>query len=153
MLRQLYDLYTTCLDVQEQIIPSLEEKALACTKALCHLYYNRILRGCPVYGFLGEGRRDYDVFQQILERTKVDENVLVATTKLFVAQSCSLPKFRTAQRSTCGLLQNLISQYLSEVWIMFSKDWPGSGEVQSRERAFVAVKELRDVASEFCPVT
>lgn len=65
MLRQLYDVYTTYLDVQERIIPSLEEKAVACTKALFHLYYNRILRGCPAYGFLGEGRKDYDVFQQM----------------------------------------------------------------------------------------
>jgi hypothetical protein len=99
-LHQLYDVYKSCLDIQGRIVPLLEEKALACTMALCHLYCGRILQGRPAYGFLGLGYKDYDhcVFAMMLERTKVNDNVLVATTKLFVAkyrsrQWSSPPKF------------------------------------------------------------
>ncbi|KAG2368449.1 hypothetical protein BDR07DRAFT_71445 [Suillus spraguei] len=85
-LHQLYDVYTTCLDIQKQIIPSLEEKASACTKALCHLYCHRIFQGRPAYRLSDKGSIDYYVFKQMLGRTKVDDNVLVATTMLFVAK-------------------------------------------------------------------
>jgi hypothetical protein len=81
-LRQLYDVYTTCLDVHGRIIPSLEEKASTCTMALCHLYCHRILQAGP-YGFLGVGSGDDFVFDRMLDRTKVNPNVLLATTKLY----------------------------------------------------------------------
>jgi hypothetical protein len=90
-LHQLYAVYMSCLDVQERIVPSLEEKASACATALCHLYYGHILQGHPAYGFLGQGNIDYFVFKRMLGRTKVNENVLVATIKLFVAKYRPLP--------------------------------------------------------------
>jgi hypothetical protein len=97
-LRQLYVVYTTCLDVQERIIPSLEEKASTCTMALCHLLCGHIIMGHPTYGLFGQGRTLYDVFGQMLERTKANDNMLVATTKLFVTKygspfRWSSPKF------------------------------------------------------------
>ncbi|KAG1865048.1 hypothetical protein DFJ58DRAFT_772162 [Suillus subalutaceus] len=67
--------------------------------ALCHLYCNRILQGHPPYGFIGQGSTDYFVFRRMLERAKVKDNVVIATTKLFVAKykppfvSWSSPKF------------------------------------------------------------
>jgi hypothetical protein len=97
-LHQLYDVYTSCLDIQRRIAPSLEEKASACTMALCHLYCNRILQGHPTYEFLSEGSTDYGVFHEMFKRTEVNE--LVATIKLVIAKngsplSWSSPKFRT----------------------------------------------------------
>jgi hypothetical protein len=66
ILPQLYDIFTSCLDSQQQIIPSLEEKASACTMALIHLYYGRVLQAYPDCGeFLGRGRRDYDMLFDI----------------------------------------------------------------------------------------
>jgi hypothetical protein len=96
MLHQLYDVYMSCLDVHERILPSLEEKASACATAVCHLYCGRILQ-LPVHGFSGQGspylvrsfgqdRADHYEFEQMLERTKAIDNVLVATTKLFHAK-------------------------------------------------------------------
>ncbi|KAG2064731.1 hypothetical protein BDR04DRAFT_231988 [Suillus decipiens] len=85
-LHQLYDVYTTCLDVHKQIIPSLEENASACTKALCHLYCHHMFQGRPAYRLCDNGSIDYYVFKQMLGRTKVDDNVLVATIMLFVAK-------------------------------------------------------------------
>jgi hypothetical protein len=82
MLCQLYDVYTTCLDVHGRIIPSLEEKASTCTMALCHLYCHHILQAGP-YGFLGVGSGDNFVFDRMLDRTKVNPNVLLVTTKLY----------------------------------------------------------------------
>ncbi|KAG2064734.1 hypothetical protein BDR04DRAFT_232354 [Suillus decipiens] len=83
-LHQLYDAYTTCLDVRGQIIPSLENKASACTMALCHLYCHRILQGRPACGFRGEGHADVYVFQEMSHRTKVNYDVFAATNNLFV---------------------------------------------------------------------
>jgi hypothetical protein len=88
-LRQLYDDYNACLDIQKQIVPSLEEKASTCTKALCHLCCGRILQGRLAFAFLGEGSTDYGVFREMLERTEVKDNVLVATTKLVTAKNAS----------------------------------------------------------------
>ncbi|KAG2151287.1 uncharacterized protein EDB93DRAFT_1140499 [Suillus bovinus] len=63
MLPQLYDIFTSCVDIQNHIVPSLEEKALACTMALSHLYYGRVLQAYPGRGeFLGRERRDYGTF-------------------------------------------------------------------------------------------
>jgi hypothetical protein len=82
-LHQLYDVYMSCLDIQWRIIPSLEEKASACTTALCHLYCGRILQGHPAYGLNGRGTSaDYYEFKSMLERTKSNVNVLLATFRL-----------------------------------------------------------------------
>jgi hypothetical protein len=97
MLHQLYDVYMSCLDVQDRIVPSLEEKASACTTAVCHLYCGRILQGLPVYGFVGQGSPDLVknfgqenaeclVFEWMLERLTANDNVLVATIRLFCAK-------------------------------------------------------------------
>jgi hypothetical protein len=86
ILPQLYDIYTSCLDSQQQIIPSLEEKASACTIALSHLYHGRVLQAYPDRGeFLGRGRTDYDEFLDILSlslrmRTLAAVNHVVSTT-------------------------------------------------------------------------
>ncbi|KAG2044089.1 hypothetical protein BDR03DRAFT_940732 [Suillus americanus] len=82
-VRQLFDVYTACLDVHKQIIPSLEEKASACTMALCHLYYGRVLQA---YRFIGERSIDNSVFPPMLQSTKVSSNVLVATAKLVIGK-------------------------------------------------------------------
>jgi hypothetical protein len=86
VLHQLYGVYRSCLDVQRRIVPSLEEKASACTTALCHLYCGRILQGFPDRFFYIEGSTDYFVFKRMLGRIKVNDNVLLATTKLFYAK-------------------------------------------------------------------
>ncbi|KAG2037015.1 hypothetical protein BDR03DRAFT_400615 [Suillus americanus] len=104
-LGQLYDIYNTCLDVHLLIIPSLEEKASACTMVLCHLYCGRILQRHPDYRFLGQGISDCDVFHQMSGRTRVKDNMLVATTKL---SRCSHPGGLTSHRSL-GLVQTLSS--------------------------------------------
>ncbi|KIK34587.1 hypothetical protein CY34DRAFT_635391 [Suillus luteus UH-Slu-Lm8-n1] len=88
-LRQLYDDYNACLDIQRRIVPLLEKKASTCTKALCHLCCGRIIQGRLAFAFLGEGSTDYGVFREMLERTEVDDNVLVATTKLVTAKNAS----------------------------------------------------------------
>ncbi|KAG2340999.1 hypothetical protein BDR05DRAFT_486992 [Suillus weaverae] len=63
MLPQLYDILTSCVGFDEQIIPSLEEKASACIMALCHLYCGCVLQAYLSRGeFICRGRRDYDVF-------------------------------------------------------------------------------------------
>ncbi|KAG2753812.1 hypothetical protein P692DRAFT_20234192 [Suillus brevipes Sb2] len=82
MLHQLYDVYMSCLDVQDRIVPSLEEKASACTMALCHLYYGRIFRGFPADESISQGAFNYYDFERMSRRTKVTNNVLVATTRL-----------------------------------------------------------------------
>ncbi|KAG2737595.1 hypothetical protein P692DRAFT_20883401 [Suillus brevipes Sb2] len=113
MLQQLYDVYMSCLDVQRRIVPSLEEKASACTMALCHLYCGRILQGLPAYGFNGYGSFDYYVFRGMLGRTKVTNDVLVATTKLFGAKyrswSPSLPNFGACPDSVLEWLSHTLS--------------------------------------------
>jgi hypothetical protein len=74
--------------------------------ALCHLYCGRILQGLPAYGFVsqetldlavfGKGSVDLNNLERMLARIKVNENVFVATMKLFVASyelRWSPPKF------------------------------------------------------------
>jgi hypothetical protein len=141
-LHQLYDVYMSCLDVQRRIVPSLEEKASACTMALCHLYGGRILQGLPGYGFiaqrnqdlvtfisqknpflvhiygpdlaqfLGQEIADRYAFEQMLERTKANDNVLVATTKLFDAKykswRLSPPNFRACPDSDLNWLSHTL---------------------------------------------
>ncbi|KAG2151282.1 uncharacterized protein EDB93DRAFT_1140474, partial [Suillus bovinus] len=84
MLRQLYDIFTSCVDIQEHIVPSLEEKASACAMALSHLYYGRVLQAYPGRGeFLGRERRDYGTFLDmyiILERIRPADLTMLDTT-------------------------------------------------------------------------
>jgi hypothetical protein len=83
ILPQLYDIFTSCLDSQQQIIPSLEEKVSACTMALSHLYCGRVLQAYPDCGeFLGRGRSDYDTFLQVLSLrgTRIADHTMVDTT-------------------------------------------------------------------------
>ncbi|KAG2092494.1 uncharacterized protein F5147DRAFT_433432 [Suillus discolor] len=62
-LHQLYDVLISCVGFYGQIIPSLEEKASACTMALSHLYCGHVLQAYPARGeFLGRRTRDYDTF-------------------------------------------------------------------------------------------
>ncbi|KAG2036034.1 hypothetical protein BDR03DRAFT_477638 [Suillus americanus] len=94
MLPQLYDIFTSCVDIQSQIVPSLEEKASACTMTLSHLYCGRVLQAYPSCGeFLGRGRRDYDMFLRVWlslggMRT-ADEVVLVTTMDLCLLEGRS----------------------------------------------------------------
>ncbi|KAG1772072.1 hypothetical protein EDD22DRAFT_947616 [Suillus occidentalis] len=111
-LHQLYDVYTSCLDIQGRIVPSLEEKALACTMALCHLYCNIILQGNPTYGSLSEGRTDYDVFYEMFKRTKVNDKVLVAIIKLVIAENGSPSWWASPRFGTCP---DSVLEWLSHV--------------------------------------
>ncbi|KAG2034607.1 hypothetical protein BDR03DRAFT_589514 [Suillus americanus] len=113
MLRQLYDVYASCLDVQRQIVPSLEEKASACTMALCHLYCNRLLQGRPAYGFLDEGSTDYNVFCQMLGKTNVNDNVLAATTRLLDVEYRSHPDWQSSPKF--GACPDYVLEWLSHV--------------------------------------
>ncbi|KAG2137417.1 uncharacterized protein EDB93DRAFT_1167433 [Suillus bovinus] len=84
MLPQLYDIFTSCVDIQEHIVPSLEEKAWACAMALSHLYYGRVLQVYPGRGeFLGRERRDYGTFLDmwlILDRIRPADLTMLDTT-------------------------------------------------------------------------
>ncbi|KAG1785844.1 uncharacterized protein HD556DRAFT_1419121 [Suillus plorans] len=69
MLHQLFDIFMSCVDIQQRIVPSLEEKASACTTALTHLYYGRVLQAYPDRGeFIIRGTGDFDVFYEIYVR-------------------------------------------------------------------------------------
>jgi hypothetical protein len=92
ILPQLYDIFTSCLDSQQQIIPSLEEKASACTMALSHLYHGRVLQAYSDCGeFLGRGRGDYDTFLRVLSLSlggtrTADHMMLYTTTNLCLSE-------------------------------------------------------------------
>jgi hypothetical protein len=66
LLPQLYDIFTSCVDIQRQIVPSLEEKASACTMALSHLYYGRVLQAQLGHGnFISSEDTDFRVFLEM----------------------------------------------------------------------------------------
>ncbi|KAG2341017.1 hypothetical protein BDR05DRAFT_488122 [Suillus weaverae] len=81
ILPQLHDIYISCVGLHGQIIPSLEEKALACRMALSHLYCGRVLQAYPGRGeFIGRGRSDYDVFDEFrLMGVGIADLVVLAT--------------------------------------------------------------------------
>jgi hypothetical protein len=82
-LRQLCDIYTSCFDVQGEIVPSLTAKASASTMALSHLYCGRVLQAYPGRGeYLGQERDDFTVFYEMLSRQDAQAHVLALTTKL-----------------------------------------------------------------------
>jgi hypothetical protein len=83
MLFQLCDIFTSCIDVQGQVIPLLEEKASACTLALSHLYCGSwVLQAYPGCSeFLGCGRRDHDIFLYMgTQGMCTADNAVLATT-------------------------------------------------------------------------
>ncbi|KAG1790612.1 uncharacterized protein HD556DRAFT_682288 [Suillus plorans] len=89
MLHQLYDIYTSCVGFHGQIMPSLEEKASACLMAMSHLYCGHVLKAHPTSGkFLGCRERDYDTFDQMIQRNikDVDQRVLIVTRNLCFLQ-------------------------------------------------------------------
>ncbi|KAG2056253.1 hypothetical protein BDR06DRAFT_298612 [Suillus hirtellus] len=90
MLHQLSDIFTSCVDVQGNIVPSLEEKASACTTALTHLYYGRVLQAHPDCGnFITRERGDVDVFWEIFRGgiCTTDRTVLHTTINLCRSQN------------------------------------------------------------------
>jgi hypothetical protein len=102
-LHQLYDVYTSCLDVQRRIVPSLEEKASACTMALCHLYCGHIFQGHSAYEFLDKDDADFYVFERMIQKTKINANVVVATTKLIIAINGPRPWWILPKFGACPL--------------------------------------------------
>ncbi|KAG2132062.1 hypothetical protein DEU56DRAFT_902375 [Suillus clintonianus] len=83
MLPQLYDIFMSCVDTQRKIIPSLKEKASACTLALSHLYCGRVLQAHPGRGeFLRpEGGRDFIWFHFMMQPgTCTADNTVLGTT-------------------------------------------------------------------------
>ncbi|KAG1779505.1 hypothetical protein EV702DRAFT_1088625 [Suillus placidus] len=85
MLPQLYDILTSCVGIDKQIIPSLKEKASACIMALCHLYCGHVLQAYPVRGdFIGRGKGDYDVFDKfrLMHIGTADKTVLATAMQL-----------------------------------------------------------------------
>ncbi|KAG1779472.1 hypothetical protein EV702DRAFT_1088506 [Suillus placidus] len=91
MLPQLYDILTSCVGFDKQIIPSLEEKASVCIMALCHLYCGRVLQAYPGRGqFIGRGRSDYDLFD-IFRLMHID---IANETVLGTAIQLCLPEYR-----------------------------------------------------------
>ncbi|KAG1748115.1 hypothetical protein EDB19DRAFT_244119 [Suillus lakei] len=81
MLHQLYDIYTSCFDVQKQIVPSLEKKASACTMALCHLYCGRVLQAYPGK-FLGQESPGSNMLFDMWSWPEAEDYVLAPTAKL-----------------------------------------------------------------------
>lgn len=86
MLPQLYSNFTSCVDVQEQIVPSLEEKASACTMALSHLYSGCVLRAYPDCGetILGQKETDYELFKKMTNMYGDNRMVFATATTLCV---------------------------------------------------------------------
>ncbi|KAG2157165.1 hypothetical protein DEU56DRAFT_6930 [Suillus clintonianus] len=120
MLHQLYAIYTSCLDVQMQIVPSLEERGSACTMALSHIYYGRVLQVYPDHGDLlgqwsqdGQLRRDSDVFTAMRHRRGFQDYVLTPTIKLSFAEDHD----RSTSWSTpdLGNCPDSVSKWLSHV--------------------------------------
>ncbi|KAG2053044.1 hypothetical protein BDR06DRAFT_485925 [Suillus hirtellus] len=84
-LRQLSNIFASCVDVQGKIVPSLKEKASACTTALTNLYYGRVLQAHPgCDDFIARDREDADVFWEIFRGgiCTTDHTVLHTTINL-----------------------------------------------------------------------
>jgi hypothetical protein len=79
LLPQLYDIFSSCVDIQRNIVPSLEEKASACIMALSHLYYGRVLQAHPGHGnFISSEDIDFVVFFEM--RRMCPANDILYTT-------------------------------------------------------------------------
>jgi hypothetical protein len=91
MLPQLYDTFTSCIGSDEQIVPSLEEKASACVMAMSHLYCGHVLQAYPGRGdFLLRRGKDGDMFKKITECCKSRPNmvVLASAMHLYIPEDC-----------------------------------------------------------------
>jgi hypothetical protein len=83
LLPQLYNIFTSCVDIQEHIIPSLEEKALACTMALSHLYYGRVLQAQLGHGnFICSKVPDCSLFSNMWSMCPANDTILITTMNL-----------------------------------------------------------------------
>jgi hypothetical protein len=82
MLSQLYDNFKGCVGFDQQIVPSLEEKASACAMALCHLYYGCVLHAHPdPIDIFGMGR-DWAVFYDVWRKCIVNNTVVAMVVNL-----------------------------------------------------------------------
>ncbi|KAG1815867.1 hypothetical protein EV424DRAFT_1626782 [Suillus variegatus] len=82
MLHQLFDIFMSCADTQGCTVPSLEEKASACTTTLSHLYYGRVLQAYPDRRkFIIRRTEDLVVFVEIYVHI-ADRGVLNTTLNL-----------------------------------------------------------------------
>ncbi|KAG1852210.1 hypothetical protein F4604DRAFT_1300199 [Suillus subluteus] len=83
ILPQLYDIFTSCVDIQMQIVPSLEEKTSACVTALSHLYYGRVLQAHPGHSdFICSESTDFMVFLEMGPLCKANYTILYTTINL-----------------------------------------------------------------------
>jgi hypothetical protein len=95
LLPQLYDIFTSCVDIQEHIIPSLEEKASACTMALSHLYYGRVLQAQLGHGdLICSESTDFRVFLDMLNMCTASDTILYTTINLCLPKDDNYGWFR-----------------------------------------------------------
>ncbi|KAG2746583.1 hypothetical protein P692DRAFT_20739116, partial [Suillus brevipes Sb2] len=81
LLHQLYDVLMSCVGFHGHIVPSLKEKASACTMALSHLHCGRVLQAHSGHDeFHGHGTGDHQAFLQMeLWSMGVDNARVLAT--------------------------------------------------------------------------
>jgi hypothetical protein len=90
MLPQLYDIFTSCVDTQRQIIPSSEEKASTCSVALSHLYYGRVLQAHSGHGdFICNEKTDYSVFREMGRICPAEDAILDTTMNLCLPEDAN----------------------------------------------------------------
>ncbi|KAG2151237.1 uncharacterized protein EDB93DRAFT_307437 [Suillus bovinus] len=83
ILPLMYDSFTSCVDIQGKIVPSLGDKASACAMALTHLYYRRFLRAYPTPGeFIVRGEADVDVLVRIYRSSMLPADKTVLDTAI-----------------------------------------------------------------------
>ncbi|KAG0696339.1 hypothetical protein DFH29DRAFT_209647 [Suillus ampliporus] len=150
MLHQLYDIYTSCLDFQKEIVPSLKEKASACTMALSHLYCGRVLQEYPIHGeFLIQESRDFEVLEQMwLKCAAKDRQVLATAAKLSSAGNDPLWWFDSCLQARPDSVPEWLSHFLPYHFV--------TGRVDEKvENLAIAVisKLLSSPSSTFSPST
>jgi hypothetical protein len=80
MLPHLYDIFRSCVGFDGKIVPSLKEKALACTMALIHLYHGYVLHAYPDHiDFFGSNTQDADMFYAV-RLTNIANYMMVTMT-------------------------------------------------------------------------
>ncbi|KAG1841848.1 hypothetical protein C8R48DRAFT_52626 [Suillus tomentosus] len=99
MLHQLFDSYNSRIDIQEHIVPSLEEKASACVNALTHLYYGCVLQDSGHDDFIARGISDSDVLVRITSVGLRTHNYTVLSMAMNICDPDSLLS-RLSQRNT-----------------------------------------------------
>lgn len=120
MLPQLYSNFTSCVDVQEHIVPSLEEKASACTMALSHLYSGCVLRAYPDCGetIIGQKETDYELFEKMTNMYGDNRMVFATATTLcvqwFDILKLSTEDFPVIERLSHILPYNIFTRRVNE---------------------------------------